>query len=215
MMFWPIITWIQALVSNINGAQVGVNASIISPEDGKYRLVLSSTTSGTAGTISLSDVAGGTILKTKLGLIGATAAIGHAITGGAGSNLFKDSATSVGTLMGMATPPAGTISINGVALTQAIDLGTDSLAAIVTKINNSAIPGVTAGVITTTDPVSKESRQQLQITGITSASDFTDSNNVLSTLGVIKYAPVDEVSTAKDAEFKLDGISITRSFPAL
>lgn len=201
---------LQTLVSNINGAQAGVSASIISPTIGKYRLVLTSATSGTAGTIGLSDVAGGTILSSKLGLIGSIAAIANPITNGAGSNLFKDSATSVGTLIGLSSPPAGNISINGVAVTQPIDLGTDSLAAIAAKINNSSISGVTAGVITTTDPVTNENRQQLQITGVSSASDFTDNNNVLSTLGVIKYAPTDEVSVAKDAKFKLDGIDITR-----
>jgi flagellar hook-associated protein 2 len=202
---------LQTLVSNINGAQAGVSASIISPEDGKYRVVLSSANSGNSGAISLSDVAGGTILQSKLGLIGATASIAHPITGGAAANLFKDSATSIGTLIGMASPPSGTISIKGVPLAEVIDLGTDSLSTIVAKINNSSIPGVTAGIITTTDPISKESRQQLQISGASAASDFTESNNVLATLGIIKYAPVDEVAAAKDAKFKLDGIDITRS----
>jgi flagellar hook-associated protein 2 len=202
---------LQTLVSNINGAQTGVNASIVSPAVGQYRLVLTSANSGTAGAISLSDVAGGTILKTTLGLIGGAASVFNPVTNGAASILFDDSATSVGTLVGLASPPAGNISINGVAVTQPIDLGTDSLAAIAAKINNSSIPGVTASVVTKVDPITQKNRQQLQITGASGTPAFTDDNNVLSTLGVVQSAPTSQLASATDAKFNLDGISITRS----
>lgn len=201
---------LQTLVSNINGAQAGVNASIVSPAAGQYQLVLSSSTSGVAGAISLSDVAGGTILQTTLGLVGAATTVRSPITNGAASNLFSDSATSVGTLIGLTSPPAGTISINGTAVTQPIDLATDSLASIAAKINNSAIAGVTASVVTATDPTTGASKQQLQIVGASGTPTFTDSGNILTTLGILQNTPTTQLSAAKDAKFSLDGISITR-----
>ncbi len=201
---------LQNISANINNAQTGVNASILSPTVGSFRLLLSSATSGVAGGISLSDVAGGTILSSTLGLIGGAEAVRSPITNGAASSLFADSATSIGTLLGLATPPAGSIQINGFAVTQPIDLSTDSLAAIAAKINGSAIAGVTASVVTTKDPVSGVNRQQLQIVGA-STPTFTDSNNVLANLGVLQQAPVSELAIAKDARFKLDGIDITRN----
>jgi flagellar hook-associated protein 2 len=201
---------LQTLVSNINGAQAGVNASIISPGANQYQLVLGSNTSGSAGAISLSDVAGGTILRTKLGIIGATVSVRSPITNGAASNLFGDSATSVGTLIGLTSPPAGTISINGSAVTQQIDFATDSLSAIAAKINNSNITGVTASIVTVTDPTTSTSKQQLQIAGTSGTPTFTDSNNILTTLGILQNAPTSELAQAKDSKFELDGISMTR-----
>jgi len=202
---------LQNVAASINNAQAGVSASIISPAVGSYRLLISSTASGTAGGINLSNVGAGTLLTTTLGLIGTTPSIQNPVTNGAASNLFTDSATSVGTLLGQASPPSGNIQINGVAVTQPIDFSTDSLAAIAGKINSSSIAGVTASVSTVKDPVSGTDKQQLQIVGASGTPTFTDNNNVLANLGIIKYAPVDEVSQAKDATFNFDGIPITRS----
>jgi flagellar hook-associated protein 2 len=198
---------LQTLASNINGAQVGVSASIISTTTDSYTLVLASAKSGTANTISLSDTAGGTILQSTLGLIGAGASIRHSITNGAASDLFSDSSTSVGTLLGLTSPQSGTIQIDGTGV--AIDFATDSLTAIASKINTAAITGVTASVVTTTDS-SGTSKQQLKIVGA-STPTFTDANNVLTNLGVLQKAAGDELAEAEDAGFVLDGLSITRS----
>lgn len=199
---------LQSIAANINSAQVGVSASIVSPTTNTYKLVLSSTTSGTANTINLSDAGGGTILQTTLGLINAGTSVHNPITNGAASNLFKDSATSIGTLLGQTAPQAGTIKIDGTDV--AIDFATDSLTAITGKINNAGITGVTASIVTTTDPNSGESRQQLQIVGA-STPTFTDSSNLLTNLGVLQNTPKSELAAAKDATFKLDGLDITRS----
>src|SRR3989440_193425 len=90
---------LQAVASNINAAQAGVNATIVSTAANSYTLVLSGTKSGAANAVSLSDTAGGAILRTTLGLIGAGTSIRNAITNGAASNLFSDSSTSIGTLL--------------------------------------------------------------------------------------------------------------------
>jgi flagellar hook-associated protein 2 len=167
---------LQTIASNINAAQSGVNASIISPTSNSFMLVLTSTSSGTANTISLADVGAGTILQSTLGLIDNTAAIRSPITNGAASSLFADSSTSIASLVGLSSPPAAPIQINGTGVS--IDLSTDSLTAILGKINAAAIPGVTASIVSTTDPNSGASRQQLKITGATTPT-FTDSSIIL------------------------------------
>jgi flagellar hook-associated protein 2 len=197
---------LQTIASTINGAQAGVSASIISTATDSYTLVLSSGKSGTANTISLSDTAGGTILRTTLGLIGAGTSLRHAVTNGAASDLFSDSSTSVGTLLGLTSPQSGTIQIDGTGV--AIDFATDSLTAIASKINTAAITGVTASVVSTTDS-SGASKQQLKIVGA-STPTFTDANNILTNLGVLQNAAAEELVEAEDATFVLDGLNITR-----
>jgi len=199
---------LQTIASNINSAKVGVNASIVSTTTDSYTLVLTSANTGTANTISLSDTAGGAILQTTLGLIGAGTSIRSPITNGAASNLFSDSSTSVGTLLGLTAPQSGTIQINGTNV--AIDFATDSLSAIATKINNAGITGVTASIVTATDPVSGASKQRLQITG-SSTPTFTDANNIMTNLGILQNTPTQQLTAAKDATFVLDGLNITRS----
>lgn len=199
---------LQAIAANINGAQAGVNASIVTASANAYTLILTSNNSGTANTISLSDVGSGTILQNTLGLINNTSAIRNPITNGAQSNLFKDSSTSIGSLLGLTSPPAGTIQINGTNV--AIDLGTDSLTAIVGKINTAAIAGVTASIVSTTDPNDGSSKQELKIVGA-STPTFTDANNVLANLGVVQHGNANQLLAGKDSKFNLDGIDIVRS----
>lgn len=198
---------LQNLAANINGAQAGVSASIISTDASSFKLVLASTKTGASNTISLSDSGGGTILSGTLGLIGAGTTIRNPITNGAASNLFTDSSTSVATLLGQTTPASGAIQINGTSVN--IDFGTDNLTSIATKINTAGITGITASVIAKTD-ADGNNRQQLQITGSTTPT-FTDSNNLLANLGVVQNTPTSVLAVAKDANFTLDGLTITRS----
>ncbi len=199
---------LQTIASNINSANVGVNASIVTANTNAYTLILTANNSGTSNTISLSDVGSGTILQNTLGLINGTAAIRNAVTNGAATNLFTDSSTSVGTLLGETSPPAGTVQINGTSV--AIDLSTDSLTAIVGKVNAAAISGVTASIVSTTDPNTGATKQQLKIVGATTPT-FTDSNNVLKNLGILQNGNASQLLAAKDSKFNLDGIDITRS----
>ena len=53
---------LQSLAANINSAQAGVTASIITPTNGQYYLTLGSTNSGIQGKISLSDAGSGNLL---------------------------------------------------------------------------------------------------------------------------------------------------------
>lgn len=199
---------LQTLASNINSAKVGVNASIISTEANSYTLVLTSQNTGIANTVRLSDTGNGTILRTTLGLINASTSIANPITNGAASARFVDSSSSIGTLLGLTAPQSGTIQIDGVNVN--IDFATDSLSAIAGKINAAAIPGVTASIVATTDPVSGASMQELRIVGA-STPTFTDSNNILTNLGILSNTPTNELTVAKDATFVIDGLQATRS----
>jgi flagellar hook-associated protein 2 len=199
---------LQAIAANINSAQAGVNAGIISTAANSYTLVLTSSNTGAANAIRLSDTAGGTILQSALGFIGPATSVRSPITNGAASELFSDSSTSIGTLLGLTSPQAGTIQINGTGVS--IDFATDSLTSIANKINTAGIAGVNASVVTTTDPASGANRVQLQITGASTPS-FTDSNNILTNLGVLQNSFSNQVAAGKDAGFIIDGLSATRS----
>src|SRR5579884_4094332 len=201
---------LQTLAANINAVQAGVSASIISPSPNQYYLTLGSNNTGLQGQISISDTAGNTFLGATLGLFdaGGATSLRHAIGAtGAGSDLFTDSATSIGTLQGQTAPASGTVTIG--TGTVAIDLAADSLSAIAGKINAAGIAGVTDSVATVTDPISGASRQQLQISG---TQRFVDSNNILANLGIIQrnFAAGRQLTAAQDATFTLDGLPATR-----
>ncbi len=203
---------LQSLASNINAANAGVNASIISPTSGQYYLTLGSNNSGLQGKISVSDVGSGNLMS-QLGFTGGASSISHVLPGtggGAGSDLFTDAVTPVGNLQGISTPPSGTVQITmsgGATRSVSIDLATQSLSDIASSIN-SAFGSNAATVQTVTNPITGTSEQQLQIAG---ATGFVDSNNVLSALGIYQSAPgTGQVLTAaQNASYTLDGIQAT------
>ena len=195
---------LETLAGNINTAAVGVNASIVSTSSNAYTLVLSAKNTGTANDIQLADTAGGTILQNTLGLISGVTTSNTSGTNTV-SHLFTDSASSVGTMLGLTSPQAGDVQFNGVSVH--IDLATDSLTAIIGKIN-AAGTGATAKIATVNDPTTGISKQQIQIGGVTSV---TDANNVLSNIGILSNTPSTELMVAKDAQVKLDGLTVTRS----
>lgn len=204
---------LQTLASNINAVQGGVTASILSPSANQFYLTIGSNNSGVQGTMSLADSGNSTVLS-QLGITGTTASISHVLTGtggGAGSNLFSDSATPVNTLLGQQTAAAGTVTINlsgGQSASVNINLG-QSLTDIAASIN-SAFGSSVANVQTVNNPITNTNQQQLQITG---ATGFTDSNNVLADLGLYQanIATGRTLTQAQDAKFTLDGISATRA----
>ena len=205
---------LTTLASNINNAGAGVSAGIVTPSAGQNFLTLSSTTTGVKGKIQISDTAGGTFLSGKLGIINAssTSITNPVGTNGAGSSVFTNSGTSIGTLLGLTPPPAGNIQINGTSV--AIDYATDTLSTIANKITSKSIAGVSATVVTTTDPRTGKSGQQLQITGASGQPlQFTDSNNLLTNLGVLgnSLQTGRELSAAQDASFTVNGLTATRS----
>ncbi|MEJ5251962.1 MAG: flagellar filament capping protein FliD [Chthonomonadetes bacterium] len=195
---------LRDIAARINNAKAGVTASVFSVSSSEYYLVLTAQSSGAANAISLNDLGGDNVLQ-SLGLITAGTSIKNAITNGAQSDKFSDTTTAIGTLMALSNAPSGTIQINGVDI--AIDLATDSLNSIVSKIN-SAGAGVTASVVTVND--NGTTRYRLQITGA-STPTFTDDGHILETLGILKAGYGNELVQAKDAQFKIDNMSLTSS----
>lgn len=198
---------LQTIAASINAANAGVAASVVSTSATANVLVLSSTRSGAASAVRVSDVGAGTLASGTLGLVGGAAVIADPVANGAASALFADSATSIGTLLGLRSPQAGTFQIDGVDVS--VDFGTDSLSMIAARISAAGIAGVTASVAAVKDPVSGIGKMQLTITGA-STPTFTDSQNLLANLGVVGQNPTNELVTARDASFELDGLAITR-----
>lgn len=202
---------LQSLATNINSAQAGVRAAIISPAQGQYYLTISSINTGVAGQISIADVGNGNLLQ-QLGIAGTGGRIKHPLTSGtgAGSDLFTDSVTPIATLEGLTTPPSGDVQIqlnNGSFQTVHIDLS-QSLSQIAASIN-AALGTSAASVQSVTNPYTGQTEQQLQIAG---ATGFMDSNNVLADLGIyqVNLAAGRELAQAQDASFTIDGLAATR-----
>ena len=153
-------------------APTGVTAQVASSNDGgltRYRLEVE-------GTSNFVDDSG--ILET-LGVLDSSSGIATEIVSGAESDRFKSTATAVGSLLGLGSAPTGSVTIGGEVID--INLGTDSLNEIQSKINSAAPAGVNATIITSADDEGN-SQFRLRIDGST---DFADSSNVLETLGVV------------------------------
>ncbi|MGQ9737888.1 MAG: flagellar filament capping protein FliD [Armatimonadota bacterium] len=195
---------LRDIAARINNAKAGVTASVLSVSSTEHYLVLTAQNSGAANAISLNDLGSDNVLQ-SLGLVTATTSLKNPITNGAQSDKFADTSTAIGTLMTLTSAPSGTIQINGVDI--AIDLANDSLNSIASKIND-ANAGVTASVVTVND--NGTTRYRLQITG-TSTPTFTDDQHILETLGILKAGYGNELVQARDAQFKIDNMSLTSS----
>jgi flagellar hook-associated protein 2 len=195
---------LRDVAARINNAKAGITASVLSVGSNEHYLVLTSHHSGAANAISLNDLGSGSVLQ-SLGLISSAVSVKNPITNGARSDSFADTSTAIGTLLNLSGAPSGTIQINGVDI--AIDLSTDSLNSIAGKINNAGA-GVTASVVTVNE--NGTTRYRLQITGTTTPS-FTDDGHILKTLGILRAGYRNELVQARDAQFKIDNMSLTSS----
>lgn len=194
---------INALNSSENPA--GVTASIIAISTGEYRLSLTSRATGSEG-ISLASGSADNIL-TQLGLADGTLSLRNAVTGGARSWAFSSSAGSIGQVFGLTGAASGTVTIAGVAVS--IDLSTDSLEDIAGTINNNAAlqaAGVHASVVQSKN--GDETVYTLQIDG---TQDFTDSSNILQTLGILKQGYSDVTGLNGTMENTVNGAAISSS----
>jgi flagellar hook-associated protein 2 len=115
----------------------------------------------------------------SFGMIASDGSIANEIVTGAESDLFVSTSTVLGSLLGLATAPSATIQVGGVDVE--IDLSMDSLTNIQTKINDAAPSGVTATVTSSSD-ADGNAEFRLRIDG---TADFTDSSNVLESIGLL------------------------------
>ncbi len=210
----------------INSSSAGVNASVISAGTGDYQLSLTSSASGALNGLSASDLGSGTALE-SLGLLpatGGTQTLRQSVAtsgggAGAGSIALASSTEDVGAAMSITdgTAASGTIQIKGTSIN--VNLNTMSLTDVANAINSAGISGVQAQIVGIPDAsgnVTATSAKQLQIVSTDSsspltASSFTDSNNVLSSLGIVQTGFTNQKSAAQDASFSVDGVDYTRS----
>jgi flagellar hook-associated protein 2 len=169
---------IQSKINNANSGTnaTGVTASIVSYSSTDYRLILTSDHTG-EDVFQIADASTSDILQ-SLGFTTSSTSINNPTSDGAKSNTFTSSTTAISSLLGLSTTLSSTtVQIGGNNVS--INLDTDSLETIASTID--ALDGISASVVTTT--VDGQTRYQLDISGTTS---FTDSNNILEALGILK-----------------------------
>jgi len=189
----------------INAAGAGVTASIVTISETDHRLTITSNATGAENAIDLVDANSSDLLE-SLGLVGSATSIKTAITDGAASDYITDKATAVGEVLELGTSPSGTVQINGTDV--AINLADDSLEDIAARIT-STVANVTATV--ESEEIDGATYYRLEIVGSGGTPTFTDDNNVLVTLGVLKKDPANVLDQAQDAQFTIDGYSMARA----
>ncbi|MGI8507759.1 MAG: flagellar filament capping protein FliD [Gemmatimonadaceae bacterium] len=159
---------------NSGSSPSGVSASIVTDSSNTQRIVLTSQKTGATGINLIDGVQG---VAKQLGWIDGTQAIKHPTSAGGQSDAFASATTSIASQLGFATaPPIQTVQVGGQNVS--IDLGTDSLTSIATKL--SALTGISATVQSTT--VNGATKYNLDIRNTTS---FVDAGNTLEQLGVV------------------------------
>ena len=202
---------LSAVATKINNLNSGdspsnVTASIISYGSNDYRLVLTSDKTGAAG-ISLANGSATNLLQTFGWKDNQAAIVKTEITNGAQSDRFTNASTTIQSLLGLTTGESGNVTIGDLSV--AIDLETMSLTDIKDAINNAnaaAPAGVTASIVSETEDGSTYYR--LQIDG---TQTFSDSNNILNTLGVLDHSSTDVSGKISANAMTTNGAKITGS----
>lgn len=179
-------------INNIAGASVKASTLQVGTND--YRLILTSAQTGATQTINISDSAGGTL---NASLYASSKKIeSQAFT--ASTDLIT---SGIGDQTGNLTVAMGTNNyvINYDATT--------TLEALRNSINTAA--GSTIASIDSNNKLVLQST----IAGSSSALTLTDNSGKLDSklTGYTTYNPLDEIQAARDASFKYDGITLTRS----
>ena len=171
------LTDISGAINSLNSGTnpTGVIASIVKLGDQDYRLTLTAEDTGATGFTILN--AGANNLLQDLGLANTTKGVLHQVSGGAESNRVSDSATAIGTLLGLSSPPSGTVQVAGVSVS--LDLSTDTLDDIASKINTAWQNAGNTGNIA--EVLQDGSNYYLRIY----STNLVDDSNVLETLGVL------------------------------
>lgn len=202
---------LRDVASRLSNSRAGVSANVVEVQDGEFRLSIRSLQTGASG-IQISNLGTTNVLE-GLRLAQATDSIASPITDGAASNRFNVRVQPVAGLLGLTQNiPSGTVTIgNGSSsINVAIDLATQSLDDIAANIN-SAASGAGSSISATVAEV-EQGVFQLQITsGDATTPTFTDSQNILETIGIVRanYTQVDQ--DGQDAEFRVNGIDVVRS----
>ncbi|MFH1570875.1 MAG: flagellar cap protein FliD N-terminal domain-containing protein, partial [Gemmatimonadota bacterium] len=177
----------------INQADLGVSAQILSVSAADNRLILTADQVGAAG-FDIKDASSTNLLQ-GLGFTSTDELVKNAFVNGGRSSLFLAGDQAIGTLLGLASAPSGTITVGDQEI--AVDLEVDSLNDIRDRINTAAPAGVTASVATVVD--GGLTQYQLEIQGTTT---LVDSGGVLEAMGVLDGGGViiDEIITGVESD---------------
>lgn len=175
-------------INNIAGASVKASTLQVGTND--YRLILTSAQTGATQTINISDSSGGT-LNTSL----------YASSKKIESQAFTAPTDIISSGIGSLTVTMGT---NNYVINYT---GTTTLEALRSSINTAA--GSTIASIDSNNKLVLQS----SIAGSSSALTLTDNGGGLDSklTSYTTYNPIDEIQAAKDASFKYNGITLTRS----
>lgn len=175
-------------INNIAGASVKASTLQVGTND--YRLILTSAQTGATQTINISDSAGGT-LNTSL----------YASSKKIESQAFTASTDLIASTSGNLTVAMGT---NNYVINYDT---TTTLETLRDSINTAA--GATIASIDSNNKLVLQS----SIAGSSSALTLTDNSAGLDSklTSYTTYNPLDEIQAARDASFKYDGITLTRS----
>jgi len=191
--------------ANTGSSPSNVTASIVQYGTNDYRLILTSDDTGVDG-ISILNGSANDILF-ELGFKDTTRTAKTHIAGGDKSDGFTSTDENIKDLLSLSTTQtsaAGDIKING-SNVDAIDLSSNSLEDIRAKFD--AVAGVDASIITET--VDGTNYYRILIEG--GSNTYTDKNNILETLGIIKGGTAVVKGVIGDTSNTKDGAYITSS----
>lgn len=201
---------LQDIATRMN-AVTGVNASVVRLTEGDYRISVSAARTG-AGTIDVREVGGGTVLQ-ALGMITGVTSLAHEVQGGFRSGALAGRLNPAGALLNLSSVVSGTFTINdgaGTDVLVSVDLSTDSLTAIATKIQDAADA---AGADLSARVVEVNGRFQLEVASAAGVTVEEDPDGILQTLGVLRsgYANQTADQVGRDARFQVNGLEFVRS----
>ncbi|MBX3118889.1 MAG: flagellar filament capping protein FliD [Fimbriimonadaceae bacterium] len=190
---------LTSVAQKINGTNSGVTASVLNGGAGNSYISISANGTGAQSKIQLADLTG-SIVQT-LGLVTGAATPRESITNGYTSAGFKSSTEKLSTVWAVSGLGTKNFEINGVAVS--IDPDNQNLQEIANAIN-AAGTGANATVRTVTE--NNVTSYRLDLTG---ATTFTDTDGILTAMGVLQRDYGSQLVAAQDSAYTLDGISMT------
>ena len=167
--------------ANTGSTPSGVTASIQSTASGGYRLVLTSSDTGSSG-IALQDASGSDVLQ-SLGFVNTGTEIKNTTSSGAQSDTLTSTDTAVSSILGLSSAPSGNVTV-GAYTNIAIDLS-DSLAQIKDDINTAAAgQGATQDIASIVSETASDGSTVYRLKLI--ATSYTDDGNALQALGILQ-----------------------------